>query len=82
MIGDLQLCQSLLAAGSDPGSVSEEGSSVLHYLAISQVEENIPILQLLLDKYKDKLDLNAVDWEGFTPLMRYVRTKCIRVVQH
>ena len=43
---------------------------MLHYLAISQVEEATTILQLLLDKYKDKLDLNAVDWDGYTPLMR------------
>ena len=30
---------SLLGAGAAPGAVSDEGSSALHYLAISQSEE-------------------------------------------
>ena len=52
------------------GAVSEEGSSVLHYLAISASDEAVTILKLLLEKYKKKLDLNSIDWEGYTPLMR------------
>jgi len=69
-LGDYQLCSSLLNAGSQPGAVSEEGSSVLHYLAISASDEAVTILKLLLEKYKKKLDLNSIDWEGYTPLMR------------
>jgi len=52
------------------GAVSEEGSSILHYLAISLSDDTVQILKLLLEKYKKDLDLNCLDWEGFTPLMR------------
>ena len=69
-LADPILCSSLLNAGADPGVVSEEGSSILHYLAVSQVPEASEILKMLLDKHKNKVDINAVDWDGYSPIMR------------
>merc|ERR1711874_650143 len=52
------------------GAVSEEGSSVLHYLAVSQTPEALEVVKLLLENGSDQLDTNAVDWDGYTALMR------------
>ena len=70
-LADLQLCRDLTDSGADVSAVSEEGSTVLHYLAISQTTEALEVLDLFWEKHSAKLDLNAVDWDGYTPLMRW-----------
>ena len=50
--------------------MSEEGSSVLHYLAVSQTSEALEVVKLLFQSGSEKLDINAVDWDGYTALMR------------
>ena len=50
--------------------MSEEGSTVLHYLAVSYAAEAAAILQQLLAEHGARLDINAVDYDGYTPLMR------------
>ena len=69
-LADLRLCQDLLARGAEAGAVSEEGSSGLHYLAVSQTPEALEVVKLLVESGSDQLDINAVDWDGYTPLMR------------
>ena len=70
-LADLQLCQALTDSGADVGAVSEEGSTVLHYLAISQTPEALEVLNLLWEKGPPaNLELDAVDWDGYTSLMR------------
>ena len=61
--------------------VSEEGSTILHYLAISYVPEAADILAQLLDKHKEKLDINAQDWEGYSALMRAACANDVRQIQ-
>ena len=61
--------------------VSEEGSTILHYLAISYVPEAPDILAQLLDKHKEKLDINAQDWEGYSALMRAACANDVRQIQ-
>ena len=39
-LADPALISALLGAGADPGAVSEEGSTVLHYLAVSYAAEH------------------------------------------
>ena len=70
-LADLQLCRDLTNSGADVSAVSEEGSTVLHYLAISQTTEAMEVLNLFWERHSAKLDLNAVDWDGYTPLMRW-----------
>ena len=53
--------------------MSEEGSSVLHYLAVSQTPEALDVVKLLFQSGSEKLDINAVDWDGYTALMRSSR---------
>jgi len=67
---DFEMCSALLNAGANAGEVSEEGSTILHYLAGSMSDEAVDILKLLVEKHKSKLDINAVDYDGYTPLMR------------
>ena len=69
-LADLRLVQDLLARGAEVGAVSEEGSSVLHYLAVSQTSEALEVVKLLFQSGSEKLDINAVDWDGYTALMR------------
>ena len=69
-LADLRLCRDLLARGAQAGAVSEEGSSVLHYLSVSQTPEALEVVKLLLENGSDQLDINAVDWDGYTALMR------------
>ena len=64
------MVQDLLASGAQAGAVSEEGSSVLHYLAISQAPEALDVVKLVFEAGPEKLDINAVDWDGYTALMR------------
>ena len=59
-----------VARGADVGAVSEEGSSVLHYLAVSQTPEALDVVKLLFETGAEILDINAVDWDGYTALMR------------
>ena len=66
--GDLALCSTLISAGSDMTAVSEEGSTGLHYLAQSQSQEASQIVKLILDKKVAGLDINAKDYDGYTPL--------------
>ena len=51
-------------------AVSEEGSSVLHYLAISQNGDAASIVSKILEKKSPDLDINLADWDGHTPLMK------------
>ena len=69
-LGDPALVSALLGAGADPGAVSEEGSTVLHYLAVSYAAEAAVILQQLLAEHRARVDIDAVDYDGYTPLMR------------
>lgn len=71
-IGDAKLCLMLISGGSDVAAVSGEGSSVLHYLAISQNPESTPVVSTILGKVKEcpELDINLPDWDGHTPLMK------------
>ena len=80
-LADPELCSLLLGAGSDPSVVSEEGSTILHYLAISYVPEAADILAELLDKHRDKLDINAQDWEGCSALMKAAQANDVRQVE-
>ena len=72
IIGDAKLCLMLISGGSDVAAVSGEGSSVLHYLAISQNPESTPVVSTILGKAKEcpELDINLPDWDGHTPLMK------------
>ena len=49
-------------------SVSEEGSSALHYLAQSQSPEAAQVVQMILNSGDSELDINLKDWDGYTPL--------------
>ena len=60
----------MINAGSDVAAVSEEGSSVLHYLAISQNGDAASIVSKILEKKSPDLDINLADWDGHTPLMK------------
>ena len=60
----------MLNAGADAGVESEEGSTILHYLASSMSEEALDIIKLLIEKHRSKLDINAVDYDGYTAMMR------------
>ena len=59
-----------MEAGADVGAMSEEGSTLLHYLAVCQTPEALEVLKLVFDGHHSNLDINAVDWDGYTPLMR------------
>ena len=50
--------------------MSEEGSTLLHYLAVCQTPEALEVLKLVFDGHHSNLDINAVDRDGYTPLMR------------
>ena len=69
-LADLEMVQDLLASGAQAGAVSEEGSSVLHYLAVSQTPEALDVVKLMFETGAEILDINAVDWDGYTALMR------------
>ena len=71
-IGDAMLCHMLISAGSDVAAVSGEGSSILHYLAISQNPEAAQVVSTIIGKAKEfpELDINLPDWDGHTPLMK------------
>ena len=69
-MADLRLVQALLTRGADVSAISEEGSSVLHYLAVSQTPEALDVVKVLFETGSEKLDINAVDWDGYTALMR------------
>ena len=69
-LGDDQLCSSLMSAGADVTAVSEEGSTPLHYLALSQSDEAANIATKIIGTKNPNLDINAVEpWEGYSPLM-------------
>lgn len=70
--GDAMLCHMLISAGSDVAAVSGEGSSILHYLAISQNPEAAQVVSTIIGKAKEfpELDINLPDWDGHTPLMK------------
>ena len=50
--------------------MSEEGSTLLNYLAVCQTPEALEVLKLVFDGHHSNLDIDAVDWDGYTPLMR------------
>jgi len=71
-MGEAKLCLMLISGGSDVAAVSGEGSSILHYLAISQNPEATQVVSTILGKAKEfpELDINLPDWDGHTPLMK------------
>merc|ERR1739842_9415 len=53
-----------VGAGADVSALSEEGSSCLHYVCQSQVEEAADIANKLIHN----IDINAKDYDGQTAL--------------
>eukprot|EP00092_Neocalanus_flemingeri_P002507 GFUD01002683.1.p1 GENE.GFUD01002683.1~~GFUD01002683.1.p1 ORF type:complete len:256 (+),score=96.74 GFUD01002683.1:43-810(+) len=80
-MGDLAMCSTLISAGSDVTALSEEGSTSLHYLAQSQSQEASQIVKLILDKKAADLDINAKDWEGYTPLHKAAECGDLPIVE-
>jgi len=75
------MCSTLISAGSDVTAVSEEGSTALLYLAQSQSEEAAQIVKLVLDMKSADLDINAKDWEGYTPLHKAAECGDLPIVE-
>ena len=57
-----------------------QGSTILHYLAISYVPEAADILGMLLDEHREQLDINAQDWDGHSALMRAACANDVRQI--
>merc|ERR1712215_113116 len=80
-LGDLSICSALILGGCSTVAVSEEGSSPLHYLAQSQSQEAAAIVELILEKKEENLDINLKDWDGYTPLHKAAEAGDLSIVK-